>query len=93
MLANYRDLATCIICRKSSLVALFYPPKGSCYIRARASNFRLGVGGGGGGGLKANGKPEPTRGDREACSPIPNIFDFNSSKMTGNAFKNNKRNV
>ena len=89
MLANYPDLATCIICRRSSLVALFYPPTGSCYIRARAANFRLG----GGGGLNANGKREPTRGDRGACSSIPENFDFNSSKMTGNAFKNNKRNV
>ena len=48
---------------------------------------------GGGGGLNANGKREPTRGDRGACSPIPENFDFNSSKMTENAFKNNKRNV
>ena len=47
----------------------------------------------GGGGLNANGKREPTRGDRGACSPIPENVDFNSSKMTGNAFKNNKRNV
>ena len=71
-------------------MALFHPPTGSCYIRGRAANFRLG---GGGGGLNANGKREPTRGDRGACSPIPENFDFNSSKMTGNAFKNNKRNV
>ena len=86
MLANYRDLATCINCRRSSLVALFYPPTGSCYLRARAANFRLG-----GGGLNANGKREPTRGDRGACSPIPENFDFNSSKVTGN--EQNKRNV
>ena len=74
-------------------MALFYPPTGSCYIRARAANFRLGVGGGGGEGLNANGKRELSRGDRGACSPIAENFDFNSSKMTGNAFNKNKRNV
>ena len=66
-------------------MALFYPPTGSCYIRARAANFRLWGGGGGvGRRLNANGKREPTREDRGACSPIPENFDFNSSKMTGN---------
>ena len=44
--------------------------------------------GGGVGGYRRTRKRELTRGN----APSKN-FDLNSSKMTGNAFQNNKRNV
>ena len=94
MLANYRDLLHVLSVVGPVWWLSSTLPQGLVTSWPAQQIFDCGGGGGGmGRRLNANGKREPTREDRGACSPIPENFDFNSSKMTGNAFKNNKLNV